>query len=393
MKVRYIVVSVAIIIIVYLIYSWNRIEIKTFFNHGVTNVTWFNNNDNTADNIQEALDYAKRKGSVKLYFPAGQYKVNKALSLYQNTTLIFDKRATLIRTGEQIVMFMNAGQDKGYKQRGKYDGEGNIHIIGGNFDFNIKNLPMDKSNFFVNINHANNVSIKGAKFYNFQAGHAIQIASSKNIRIENNEFCDQFINYSHYRLLDETIQIEVANKVSFPSYGLYDDTISKNITIRGNRFKNVIRGVGTHGIARDKNGNILKSQNITIENNVFEDIKDTAISLSGYDNVIVKNNDIDKNRKDAISMNGVDYSRILNNTITGSGEKGIYMKDSNFNMIRNNRLENGNQSIYRLNSQFNVITDNTRVTKEPVPDLLPDSDGANFYARLDSNKNQYQAFL
>ena len=69
----------------------------------------------------------------------------------------------------------------------------------------------------------------------------------------------------------------------FASYGKYDETPNRNITITNCTFKNVQRGVGTHAAIVG-----CYHSNIRIENNKFINIPGYAIIATNYINSSIK---------------------------------------------------------------------------------------------------------
>jgi hypothetical protein len=117
--------------------------------------------DTTA--IQGAFNRARDNGSAKLYFPDGTYCISNYIQVYKNTTVEFHPNAVIKRIGTYYKMFANGTIGNATYVSGGYNGDGNIHFIGGTFDLNCQvgsTSPLDPSQTvtFFDLGHAENVS-------------------------------------------------------------------------------------------------------------------------------------------------------------------------------------------------------------------------------------------
>jgi parallel beta-helix repeat protein len=331
---------------------------------------------NDTEVIQRALNIAGNFGNVKLYFPMGIYNTT-ALRLYKNTSIHLSDHAVIRRIGKGEKVFIN-GQMGNLNFATGYNGEGNIHFYGGTIDLNTINAPIpnDKGTSAFDLAHAQNISFKGLKIKNGQNGHYIQISSSKDIVFDECWFGDvQYTDPSSKNY--ELIQIEEATMNSFPTFGSYDRTVSKNITIKNSHFENVIRAVGTHSYSGKIEGiaPIRYSENIKIINNVFKNSISQFGHFEAFKNLTFENNILENCGENPIYLFQSKNNIIKNNYILGSQKPGIELNDTDLNRIENNLMINTCldnkqpcKAIQGYSSKYNKIFNNvTGITKISSP--------------------------
>lgn len=287
-------------------------------------------NDDTKA-IQNALNNEKY-----IYLPKGTYIVTSYLKVYRDTIIEMHPDTVIKRSGgkKHYKVFVNG--EVGSSTARKYNGEGNIHFINGTIDLNSINspLPYNLNITVMDIGHAENVSFKNMTFKNGQNGHYFQVSGSKNVLFYKCRFQD--VKHKNIKNINyEAIQIEAISKEGFPTFGIYDYTISKDITIEECEFYNVIRAIGTHGRVLNNN-KVVYCENIKIINNKFKNSVDSMISLKGYKNVQVIGNIIENPGGDSVNLFDVHNSLLKDNTIISKLEKKIKQSKSSANIFRNN---------------------------------------------------------
>ncbi|PEJ48215.1 hypothetical protein CN692_24215 [Bacillus sp. AFS002410] len=294
--------------------------------------------DTTA--IRNAFYYAKTNGSVKLYFPKGTYLISNYIQVYKNTNVEFHPKAIVKRIGSYFKMFANGPiGDASYVSSG-YNGDGNIHFNGGTFDLNCQEgtlypLATTQTISFFDLGHAENITFTEITVENGQIGHYFQISSCKNIRFKRCVLGD--VNYTDTSSTNfELIQIEVATASSFPSFGSYDLTISRDIYIEECVFKNVIRAVGTHSDAQYGTADTIFCENINITNNIFDTSFDNMLNLTGEKYATVENNIIMNAGGYGISLYKTEDSSIKGNTVLNSQKSGLMLDTSHNNKFSKN---------------------------------------------------------
>ncbi|MED4224288.1 glycosyl hydrolase family 28-related protein [Neobacillus cucumis] len=266
--------------------------------------------------IQKALNIARDYGSVHINIPEGVY-LTKTLRLYKNTNVTLDEKAVIKRIGSGYKLFVN-GKSGDPNYAFGYNGEGNIHFSNGTIDLNSVNAPIpdEKSISAFDLGHADNLSFENLTIKNGQNGHYFQISSSRNVRFIGCWFGNvHYTNKSSKNF--ELIQIEEATKVSFPTFGGYDGTMSKNILIKDCHFENVIRAIGTHSYSRakDKVTPLRYNENIRITHNVFKNSISQFGYFEGFKNVIIEDNVFEDYKGDPIYLKYTINSQVKNNRL------------------------------------------------------------------------------
>ncbi|MCY8282765.1 GDSL-type esterase/lipase family protein [Bacillus inaquosorum] len=253
-----------------------------------------NKNDDT-QYIQDAFNYAKTLGNVKVIIPDGVYRVTSTLRFYKNTDIVMGKKATILRCHDGDII-VNGDPGDNFSE---YNGNGNISIEGGIFDGNIKEFPTGYVS--MGIARANNFIINNTVFKDVLSGHAIDINACKNVLITNSKFLgykDVSVNKSRY--FSEAIQISNHTYDGFKDFGQYDGTPCKNITVKNCYFGNSntegmepwATGVGNHFAV-----NGVYTSNITVEGNTFEQMTYAGVRIFKFIDTIVSGNHFVKCRR------------------------------------------------------------------------------------------------
>jgi hypothetical protein len=273
-------------------------------------------------------------GNKRLYFPEGTYGHSDYLRLYKNTNILLHDKATIKHIGSGYKVFINGELGNNSYATG-YNGEGNIHFKGGIIDLNWQGstVAYDKNISAFDLAHGENISFRDMTIQNGQNGHYVQVASCKNVVFENCTFKNQeHRNTSNTSY--ECIQIEESTEASFPTFGGYDGTPSKDIHIVGCEFDNVIRAVGTHGAST------IVNIDMVVERNVFRNVKDHAIIPMGAKSAKIKDNTLENIGAHAFYLSTVELSEISGNTARDIGKQGFYLTGANLNTIKDNALYN-----------------------------------------------------
>ena len=301
--------------------------------HFIINVDEFTGTDHFI--IQSALNKARDNGGGTVYVPSRLYELDNELIIYSNTTLFSELGTKYLRT-EKGYMLINGDRDKNYS---KYNGNGNIHIINGEFDGNGHDLDVKTGSNIV-IAHADNVIIENVIVSNANSHH-IEINSSKNVTVKNSKF----LGIRDNLLYVEAIQLDLSTEGGFNAFGEHDNTPCENIYIYDNYFgksneTNAIqRAIGTHAT---RIGAFMK--NVYIENNVIDGSRDFAIQLLSYDTCHIKNN-VFKDCAGGIIMYPVDPSNTKhmidiygNPTTQVQNTKNVLIENNTFNDIHTKQV-------------------------------------------------------
>lgn len=266
--------------------------------------------------MQAAIDAASQGlGGGKLYFPEGTYLVKKMVQLKSNIDIRLHDDATILNginfQGRPSIVFMTGpfinGGDKIF-----WEPTENISFTGGTIDMNgalneegtkPKNLPFINSSGGFAIGNSSNVTIRNVTFKDSYQGHAIQIAGSKNVLVDQSRFLGQALPKTikdNAMITKESIQIEPMTRKGFP-YALNETGVkSENVTIQNSYFGKsdksgeLVTAIGTHYQAVTTQN----PSNIKILNNHFDNLVYSGIRFTGFTDIVIKDNVFDKKTKE-----------------------------------------------------------------------------------------------
>lgn len=332
----------------------------------------------TVDQIQSLFNLANTNGTVYLYFPKGVYPITgrPGIRVYKNTFVRMHNEAIFRRTGAFHKMFMNGQMDNTSYQTG-YNGDGNIHFKGGTLDLNCgevdgngnKVLPNSDTVSAFDLGHGENISFTNVTVKNGQIGHGFQVTGCKNVLFRDCWFGG--VTYSDTSSTEyEFIQIEAISSDSFPTFGSYDLTPSRDIFIENCTFDTVIRAIGTHSDALYGGSTPIFSENVRIENCKFFNSFDNMVNLTGFKDCKFENNLIDGSAAYGIHGYKVEYSSFKSNTILNTQKSGIHLDTSHKNKFKGNTLRDvclsNTYSAFRLTaSNDNTFDDDTVYADTP----------------------------
>ncbi|GIP34665.1 right-handed parallel beta-helix repeat-containing protein [Paenibacillus sp. J2TS4] len=251
---------------------------------------WGAQGDGAADDrhaIQQALNLAKTNGGISVYLSKGTYKVTDSLRIYKNTKLTLNHNAIIKRFHDNSFLYNG---DNGQQYPG-YEGHGNLIIEGGIWDGNVVDYPDAFAG--LNIAHARCVTIRDTTIKDISWGHAIEINSSSDVRIEHCKFIGFMNAADGSRYYAEAVQIDVPTSSAFPWFGAYDGTPCEHITVKDCYFgpsgtpgtTSWGGGVGTHTAIHD-----VWTRNIKVVNNTFDQLGYVAVRLFKYSDCLVQGN-------------------------------------------------------------------------------------------------------
>lgn len=266
--------------------------------------------------IQDTIDAAaKGLGGGKVYFPEGTYLVKEIVFLRSHTHLEVHEKATIlnginIKNHPSIVFMTGLFTDDG--DQVEWEPTEDISYSGGTIDMNgalneertkAKNLPLINSSGAFAIGNSKNVTISNVTFKDSYQGHAIQIAGSKNVLVDNSRFLGQALPKTMKDgqiISKESIQIEPLTRKGFP-YALNDNgQKSENVTIQNSYFGKseksgeLVAAIGTHY----QTATTENPSNIKILNNHFDNMMYAGVRFTGFTDILIKGNRFDKKTKE-----------------------------------------------------------------------------------------------
>ncbi|HEU2978171.1 TPA: multi-ligand-binding adhesin PfbA [Streptococcus pneumoniae] len=358
--------------------------------------------------IQDTIDAAaKGLGGGNVYFPEGTYLVKEIVFLKSHTHLELNEKATIlnginIKNHPSIVFMTGLFTDDGAQV--EWGPTEDISYSGGTIDMNgalneegtkAKNLPLINSSGAFAIGNSNNVTIKNVTFKDSYQGHAIQIAGSKNVLVDNSRFLGQALPKTMKDgqiISKESIQIEPLTRKGFP-YALNDDgKKSENVTIQNSYFGKsdksgeLVTAIGTHY----QTLSTQNPSNIKILNNHFDNMMYSGVRFTGFTDILIKGNRFDKKVKGesvhyrengAALINAFSYKNVkdeldLNKKVVIT-ENTFYISDPKTKAIR--VAKDSAEYLGKVSDitvTKNVINNNSKETEQPNIELLRVSDNS-----------------
>ena len=356
--------------------------------------------------IQDAIDAAAQGlGGGNVYFPEGTYLVKEIVFFKSHTHLELNEKATIlnginIKNHPSIVFMTGLFTDDGAQV--EWGPTEDISYSGGTIDMNgalneegtkAKNLPLINSSGAFAIGNSNNVTIKNVTFKDSYQGHAIQIAGSKNVLVDNSRFLGQALPKTMKDgqiISKESIQIEPLTRKGFP-YALNDDgKKSENVTIQNSYFGKsdksgeLVTAIGTHY----QTLSTQNPSNIKILNNHFDNMMYSGVRFTGFTDILIKGNRFDKKVKGesvhyrengAALINAFSYKNVkdeldLNKKVVIT-ENTFYISDPKTKAIR--VAKDSAEYLGKVSDitvTKNVINNNSKETEQPNIELLRVSD-------------------
>lgn len=235
--------------------------------------------------FQAALNEVKKhENGAMVVVPDGEYRITSHVTIYSHTTLNASPNA-VIKRDHGGYLIMNGERETDYYE---YDGQGNIQIIGGIWDHNGEKHGQA---ICISIGHGDNIQIKNITVLDVPGSHAIEINSSRNVTVSDSRFLG-FSDPTGERGFSEAIQLDLARESGvFPPFGAYDKTPCKKITIT-NCYFGKSEKMGAWGRAIGSHSSTIGRwhEEVTITNNVFDDMSHQAIRTYSWESVIISNN-------------------------------------------------------------------------------------------------------
>ena len=356
--------------------------------------------------IQDTIDAAaKGLGGGKVYFPEGTYLVKEIVFLRSHTHLEVHEKATIlnginIKNHPSIVFMTGLFTDDG--DQVEWEPTEDISYSGGTIDMNgalneertkAKNLPLINSSGAFAIGNSKNVTISNVTFKDSYQGHAIQIAGSKNVLVDNSRFLGQALPKTMKDgqiISKESIQIEPLTRKGFP-YALNDNgQKSENVTIQNSYFGKseksgeLVTAIGTHY----QTATTENPSNIKILNNHFDNMMYAGVRFTGFTDILIKGNRFDKKTKEesvhyrengAALVNAYSYKNVkdvldLNKHVTIT-ENVFNIADSKTKAIRVAKdSADYLGKVTDITVTKNIIRNNSKNTKQPNIEMLRVSD-------------------
>lgn len=270
----------------------------------------------TRKNLQKALNKASELSKsnnnkmITVYIPGGTYEVNEFIKIPSNIKLQMDsntilkrgknwaigKNGPLLLIGENVVTIDAVTKEAKNPPKNAAYGYGqasNIEIVGGHIIND--NYGRNYDGAAVRVHHAGNIKFINCKFSGFSGKHAVVVVATNGILIDHCIFDGTKTKSApgYQNLIDtkptsecnaEALHLDNATYMdaAYP----FDKTVTTNIVITDNQFKNCVSGIGCHAYWSE---GFIK---MDVENNTFDNIKFYCVDIYYNGDVYVSGNNM-----------------------------------------------------------------------------------------------------
>lgn len=293
--------------------------------------------------LQKLLDENQDgKYDLTVEIPAGTYQLEHALYVRANTTIHASDGAQLIKMSGYGAMI----EDFVFDDEGGYQTNSNITIDGGVWDSTPTMNAKSGTETFRFI-HCSGITIKNLTVCNVPSGsHLIVFAGVQNAKVTNCKFYGYGARGDGSGSAKEAVQLDVVHSAkevptNQSSRIKWDDLPCDQITISDCEFYNYSRGIGSHTAVAGR-----QHTNVTIQNNYFHDLTDSAIRLYNYKDSVVSGNQIENAVEGVLAYTYIETSDGKAYFQPNDGNAGILPENYNIqiknNTIKNMRMSQGN---------------------------------------------------
>ncbi|MCD8022674.1 MAG: hypothetical protein LUF30_06795, partial [Lachnospiraceae bacterium] len=215
-------------------------------------------------NVNAALKAATSMGSatkqITVKVPEGSYKLGSALLIYSYTTLdVTGCTLTSTKTEHNLLQTGDSTYNTSSACAG-YGGYTNVTVIGGTWKGNDSNTAS-----LMRFLHATNVTVEGVTLDGGGCTHQMEVAAINGFTVTGCTFQNHgTATYGDAHVNQEALQMDIPVSEDVIKATYQDGTVMKNVTITGNTFSKVYRGVGTHTMLYG-----AYHENIVISDNTF----------------------------------------------------------------------------------------------------------------------------
>lgn len=248
------------------------------------------------------VDQAARYRDVlfKVTLPPGVYDVSyydverdtsQCLHLRRNTWLSMN--GVTLRKADTVngAMLRNCLGSTGASG---YRASGNLILEGGTWDVGMVQFSADSATdrfSTLRLGHGENILLTGVTVQGSVNGHHLELCGIQNCSVVNCTF-QGYLDTAYRGQYDykEAIQIDVVNNDAIaPAFGSYDDTVSGDVVLYGNTFRNLCRGVGGHNAVYG-----LYYSRIVVQRNYFSHLTAEAFYGLNYRDTLIDRNTMEQ---------------------------------------------------------------------------------------------------
>lgn len=270
----------------------------------------------------------------RIRFVRGHHRITRALALHSDTTLILEQGAFLIRcTGGGSMLITWVDPNKSYD----YNATKNITICGRG---TLLGDGYKSPGSILSLFHTYNFNINGVVLKNVYKSHAIDMAGSKKVLIEDIDFSNRTIDQeAPYK---EEIQYDFAYHSGIPYYAknarVYNYNHCEDIMIKDCTFSDANVCIGTH--------------TETVTSHKHKNIKVVGCKANGVGPI--------KGKGSFLNLVNVDGADIKNNTISGFARAFELSSCPSFRDAQGNRttgVPKGKTGCKNINFESNSLKD------------------------------------
>lgn len=254
-----------------------------------TRITYSVGSNKATKALREAFEYtneyASKKNPCTITVTPGKYEINRNIVLSSYTTLNLEDVTLINANNGAGNIFTSPIVDLTNQSYYGYDALRDFTMNGGILDYASNNKY---GSCLMRLAHSQNITIRSVTFLNNYNSHHIEVAACKNMVFNGCIFEGQVSDYS--KNSSEALQIDILEEqIHFTKFPYYDGTMNDNIEVKNCTFRNLVAGIGTRSAFAGK-----YQTNIKITNNVFENIKASAIICTNYSSLTISSNKIDR---------------------------------------------------------------------------------------------------
>ena len=310
----------------------------------------------TAKELQNILnENMDGKYNLTVEIPSGTYQFDHTIYVWPNTTIHAASGAKIIKMSGYGAMI----EDVIIEDKGSYDTSSNITIDGGIWDSTPTMTAKEGTESFRFI-HCSDITVKNLTVCNVPSGsHLVVFAGVRNAQVSNCKFYGYGVNGDGVGSPKEAVQLDVVHSAkevptNQSSRIKWDDTPCDQITISDCEFYNYSRGIGSHTAVAGR-----PHTNVTIKNNSFHDLTDSAVRLYNYKDTIVSGNKISNSVAGILAYTYIEAADGKSYFQPNDGNVGTL--PSNYNiLLKNNTIQDIHLSQGNWGDGIRVIGSNSR---------------------------------
>lgn len=241
----------------------------------------------------------EQEGGGTLTLLPGTYTLPMTVYVPSNTTIVLSSGTTLLKTtrtctsrvsaSSSMFMLVNPSQGRVRDAVGGYDGAHDISILGAGDGTSVIDLNRRRNALGIIAGHNQRVLVQGIRFQNMNNNHFIEMDANADSVIADNEFLRAT---ASTRRSAEAINLDTPDWLTHGFSAIWsnhDGTANLRVTIAGNVFADMMRGVGTHNFTGGQ-----YHTGIVVRDNVFRNMRNDAMRVMNWKDSAIVGNQFDE---------------------------------------------------------------------------------------------------